>query len=479
MAGEPTNSRQERGRYRKSGYVVYNGQEIYGLKVRPDGRHYAADEPTRTFGRDRAEAVFKFRLWQASRSNQTVRLRQPSLPSNPAEAARMLAFLEDSLSSLVGKTPPEKIEEIRAFLLEPVTVEVESDAFWTKVRELILRDPYLAAQKTGLPLHRLHDFREPGPSLSLAQLAENWVNKRRKKPLDPDWKHDALKYWGEFCRSAGVNKTSEITDAHVARYGDKVMTAYNEGMSSSYVKQRFTAVKAILSTSKGRDPAARRVLDVCQDNVVGLIPPADDRSEIVPITPDQFRSLLAACKSRLMRAVLLVSLNACYYPSDVVALKKNEVDFDHRIDPEVVSICNYRPKTGFARACCLWPVTVEAIQYYLEVRPTTDLPNLFVTKKGTRLHRNRLTRSFRRLRVRAGLPASVQFRNLRDATYTYATQEDETSNDMMLGKAKILAGHALPGVSSKYILSNPRHVKSVCDRVYRAFFNGGGNGQGK
>jgi len=37
------------------------------------------------------------------------------------------------------------------------------------------------------------------------------------------------------------------------------------------------------------------------------------------------------------------------------------------------------------------------------------------------------------------------------------------------------AGHALLGVSSKYIWSNPRHVKSVCDRVYRAFFvNGNG-----
>jgi len=299
------------------------------------------------------------------------------------------------------------------------------------------------------------------------RLAENWANKRRKRPISDEWKKDAMAFWDEFCKHVRVATANEITEEHIASYGNTIL---NRHLSSTYVKLRFAAIKTIFRTSK-KHPEARRVWDIATDPVGGLIPPADEHTQPTPITPAEFQSLLGACKTRpRWRAILLTALNACYYPSDIANLKKRDIDWEHKRDTEVVSICNLRGKTGYARACCLWPNTVAALREYLDHTPENDSPYVFLNRKGKRFHPLKITQGFNRLRCRAKLGAHVKFRNLRDAAYTYATQEDDQSSDMMLGKAKILAGHQLPGVSSKYIFSNPRHVKSVCDRIYRAFF---------
>ena len=48
-------------RYRKNGKVKLGKVEIPGLRQRPDRRYYAAAHPNKTFGKDLAQAVYRFR----------------------------------------------------------------------------------------------------------------------------------------------------------------------------------------------------------------------------------------------------------------------------------------------------------------------------------------------------------------------------------------------------------------------------------
>ena len=52
--------------YRRLTDFVYEGHTIEGLRRRPDGRFYAAVQPSKTFGKEPREAVTKFMLWQAN-----------------------------------------------------------------------------------------------------------------------------------------------------------------------------------------------------------------------------------------------------------------------------------------------------------------------------------------------------------------------------------------------------------------------------
>ena len=83
--------RRERGKYRKDGYYkLADGTEVVGLKRRPDGRFYAAAKPTKTFGKDPAEALFRFKQWQAKQKPEPIRLcdwsnHPPDPPDAPAK----------------------------------------------------------------------------------------------------------------------------------------------------------------------------------------------------------------------------------------------------------------------------------------------------------------------------------------------------------------------------------------------------------
>lgn len=50
--------------YRRVQDFVLGDRVIEGLKRRPDGRFYAAIQPTKTFGKEPGEAVAKFMLWR-------------------------------------------------------------------------------------------------------------------------------------------------------------------------------------------------------------------------------------------------------------------------------------------------------------------------------------------------------------------------------------------------------------------------------
>ncbi len=58
---------------------------------------------------------------------------------------------------------------------------VLSADFWEIVSRAIRENPHLAAERTGLPLDRLHKFRKPEESIPLAEIGQAYLN--RPEPM--------------------------------------------------------------------------------------------------------------------------------------------------------------------------------------------------------------------------------------------------------------------------------------------------------
>lgn len=73
---------KKRGPYRTLSYYrdPKTEREIHGLKRRPDGRFYAAEHPTKTFGTNPLEAIRKFRAWEAERTKKIIPVFTPPKP---------------------------------------------------------------------------------------------------------------------------------------------------------------------------------------------------------------------------------------------------------------------------------------------------------------------------------------------------------------------------------------------------------------
>jgi len=442
-------------------YVRDNkGIEIVGLSChKSTGRYYATHSNPRVyFGRDYPVALIKFREWQAKQQGERVDFKIPRKPTQN----------EIDYWSQHGDAP-EKIITHKSIPRDIYIAQLRSD----------LSDPAtckLLAEETGFPLNRLAKFADPPKGLPLSKVWDNYENKRRKRPLKKDGKRDTKKYWDEFCKMVGAKTTSAITEKAIHDYGNTILKRLSK-WSVSYAEARFTAVCAVLNASATKDPECRRVHDLCNDPQNGLIAPQRKRKRNIIVTPKQFETLLNGAKNNpKLYAMLLISLNCYYYPIDLCDLLVEDIDFDKQIDPEVVSICNYRDKygAGVPRAACLWDITVDAIKKYQEVDPH-GLPFLFATKPNKKgIQKQYTPKKVSKLIIdhckRMNMPKNITTKAIRKAAYTYATTLDGQSKDTFLLEAKVLAGHAVPGVTDDYLHRNPRHVYEACQRIYRHFF---------
>lgn len=97
-------------------------------------------------------------------------------------------------------------------------------------------------------------------------------------------------------------------------------------------------------------------------------------------TPDQVQALVSKSKP-LMRALVLLAINAGFGNTDCAAIQLEDVDLDKGI------FHAERHKTGFERTATLWPETVQAMRDWLAIRPRSKLRNFFLTPTGEPLVR--------------------------------------------------------------------------------------------
>lgn len=453
-----------RGKYTKSGYWKQSdGAEVVGLKRRPDGRFYAARDPGKTFGKDPTKAVFRFRQWQHD---------QAPLPNGVTHIEDTTDVIEPTTGEVIGQTRRSEDwadlnladqGELTAFMDEEKKQRLSA-----VFAEWLANDPHDLARRTGISdLRALKPLR---PSISLAAIGNLYHTTGR--PTDEKWAKESEKYWDNFCEVVGgkTRTARDLVAEDITRYRDSIRELFTSGkVSRTYVKHRFGQIKTIFAFARkeGKDQEEiRRVLDLCavlrppkkrEAKLYGKIPKKPE-----PISPKDMQALLNVCDEK-WRAVFLLALNCALLPSEVAAVRKDEIKL------EAGTFVSERSKTGQVRIGVLWVRTVQAIRDYLKASPH-DSEFLFVSMTGAAYNENHMGRNFRRRRALAGLPDTVTFENFRDSAQTAAIEGGASSD-----KIKLLAGHAIGGMSDDYIRRNPRMVAEACAAIERHYFDSDGN----
>ena len=458
-------ARRETHRQYRRHYVTSWGETILGLMKRADGRFCPIGRSDVAFGSDERKALLRFRQWQAEQQGENnapaykaVQSFQQLLNGDPAYAGpsrasllRLLAELPE-LSWLPDGAPADRRDPIGDYTLVAAMAFREAREYF---RNLILTNPRQAAVELDVEqLAWIGRLEPPEPSLSLDEIGRDYANK--KPALSAGWQRRAARLWAEFVACVGVRTVREIAADDIQRYGDGVMGA--AGKSPTHSAHRFGLVKSVFAHSlkRGKDQAElQRVLLLCR-----MLVPARKRSKKPqPIAPEHFAALLGQADVK-WKAVLLLSLNAALYPSEVAAVRKNDIDLD------AGTLVMDRGKTGVPRVAALWPRTIDAVRAYQKAKPHNS-EWLFVGRTGAPYDGNHVSRKFRAFRNVAGLPETVQFADIRDGAYTAAMNGAGVEEK----HARLVAGHR-NGMADHYVRRNPRCVEAACAAIEQAYFPG-------
>lgn len=296
-------------------------------------------------------------------------------------------------------------------------------------------------------------LRPDANSLTLATVIERYLGKT--PPLKSDTIGKLKMFWGEFVKSVGLDKVSEITPDHIRAYRDMV---YSKRKSPTYVKHRFGLVKSALAynLTEGQDAEnLQRVLTHCK--MLRNLKPAKVKAS--PISPTAFAAILDKADKRT-RSMMLLALNCGMYPIDIANLKKDAIVL------EAKTLQDYRTKTGILRVGVLWDRTVTAIREYWAEQPN-DTDFVFLSGLGQpygQFGRNQITKYFRKYRGEANVDKAVTFDNIRDGTQSAAIQggAQEIQVSMILG-------HKV-GIADAYLKRNPLMVADACQAIERQYF---------
>jgi integrase len=183
---------------------------------------------------------------------------------------------------------------------------------------------------------------------------------------------------------------------------------------------------------------------------------------------EEVHSLLAAA-GPVMKAMLLLGINAGFGNADCGNLPRAAVDLEH-------AIIDYpRPKKGIPRRCPLWPETVEALKEALARRPEPKNPQhaglVFVTQRGRSWAKDTndcpVAKETAKLLKQRGINGrqGLGFYTLRHTFRTIAGEaKDQPAADCIMG-------HEVPHLSAVYreTISDAR-LKAVTQHVHDWLF---------
>lgn len=412
---------RRRGRPAKH-YVTTWGEVVPGLSLRKSGRFYPVGRADLSFGSDEKLAVHRFRRWQ---SDQGI-----AVESFDAFAAN------SSVGSLI-------------------------DAERERIRSLILENPKQAAIELNIPHLAFHPATPEKPSVTLAELPSLYVTQKRSKrggKLDPDYQKNLKTWWTEFLTVCGSpTYARDVTAKMIQDYEAEIMRRFDGGMSPTYVRCRFAAVKAVLQFAIDftKDKAeCRRLLDEC-----GIFKAPADDAESRPLTPAEFQALLSKADVS-MRAMLLFGLNCGMHNGEVAKTLRSDVDLDAR------TLSARRSKNRNPRVAKLWGRTVEAIRAYLAERPNQS-EYLFVSRTGARMTGERIRQRIVTLRESLGLPEDLTFEGVRDSALTAADGLDIEERFV-----RYFCGHKT-GEKDKYVLrqANNPSIVTISEAIEREYLS--------
>jgi integrase len=196
-------------------------------------------------------------------------------------------------------------------------------------------------------------------------------------------------------------------------------------------------------------------------------PPQVRREEIRPLDRDQVRVLFEVARENRLEAMYIVAVHCGLRQGELLGLRWNDVDLEAGTLQVRRTLSNGEfttPKTAKSRRTVnLTPTAVDALKRHSErqaqemMRANTlnqDQGLVFASMVGTPLSRRNLTRSFKALLKRVGLPHTVRFHDLRHTCATLLLSRGYNAKFVqeLLGHATVAItldtySHVLPGMA--------------------------------
>jgi site-specific recombinase XerD len=445
-----------------------NGREVHGLcqeKVTRNGtvhyRYYAwytegGKRRKKHLGtsNNKVAAIFAFRQWEARQQQELIEFRVPPAISvgdqvvtpKPGQSGIDVAVLQEVLQA----------DELFA-LTAGRQVKLPADLVWKKIGQIIMNDPRLAAQRTGIPeLARLHTLPIPTEPLALSEIRDAYLTHKSFKYARQ--KQDAQSAWDQFTKAVGCSTVEQIAPADLARY-HKTITG--QGYAARTVKNLIRIIQAFLNYAAAIHKSHRpQLLELKQDiRAICRIPKQKELSP-KPMDKDHYLTLLKAVEwDKKWYAMLLTALNLALHGTELAEVQTDEVNL------RACEFSTHRTKTGVARVAKLWDRTVNAIREYQNTDHFKHNRTKYLyTNKNNQLYNIlRINQKIRRLRAKAGLPSTVVFDGIRDLFRRAAGAKDFVAT-------KWVMGHSL-GIDDVYAFRDVAETVETMRRVETYVFS--------
>lgn len=427
----------KRGRKPKH-YISSDGTPVVGLSRRPDGRWRVIATGQEFACADEALAIHRYHTRYAPST-------APDEVLLPVAVSADVHDWKDQLETLgVGRL---EVEFERG---KPPQVfrGIDKGAFFSLVRQLILKSPEYVAKMTGIEqLAYLGSIQKPDDSPTLEEVGTLYFTKAK---ITGSWRTKSKLFWTQFGDDVAVRTLRDISQESMIAYRDHVL---EKSDNPTYAKHRFGCIKTIL-----RFPRTHGKWALDCDRALAfaavLVPPESVAMNPRPISRDHFAKLLEEAKDNsALQAILLLALNACMYGKEVSDVRWRDLDLVN------ATLVMHRQKTKVPRVAVLWQRTAQALEKMPRV---SDCPFLTATTKQPH-NANTINKLFRTLKRSLGL--EVDFNHLRDGAFTAAIG----GQGVQWQHAQVLAGHRT-GMADAYVLRNPRLVADACKAIEAAYF---------
>ncbi len=468
------------------------GKQIHGLSAQPykgGHRFYATfSEPREWFGIERRLAIQRFRSWESKQAEETIPVSFPKRPTGSQKkraeewAKKLDGQVIDFRTYDFSKIPDEIQRRLKMiFLLPdfadwkfrlrvdtfgslPHTSEIPAAFFWARIRDLIIENPRLAAEKIGIKeLAYLIDLKPPVLSLTLAEIPVLYLAKRFG---DRDEPQRVKKAWQEFSRLVNAASVKGVTQDGIDRY-HRIVTDGRYGKKT--IKSRFDRIAAIIDHAYKRRKENRPELAELKTDFRSICTiRVGKKGKPKPIHVDDFHALYQAADSTKMQAIALCMLNFGLHPSEATSLTKEDIDLRQK------HLWTNRSKTGeVERVGRAWKETITAIKRYQKEQKTNatyrQSDYLFLTRVDKPYARGGLGDYFRetwkpRAEKMSGRRLRLTLDSLRDGAQNAA---DEADCDPI--HTAMLLGHVLPGVGDAYKTRRPKKTERSVQAIYERY----------
>ena len=413
------------------------------LTVKKDGRICSYANPNKTFGTEPTEAIRRFLLWEAGKSDIALPVGKAAgeTPSDRLISRVAFAKANKGKATFSGELAIQAVPQ--AALYEWAKREIENN----------LSD---FAKKIGKPkLTLLTDDLKPEISANLDDLIS--LYQADKSHLSEKEFNNSKTWWDEFCKITKAKQVKDLNHDGFRLYRETIKRNQQQGeYSTVYTRSRFGKIKSIINhalaeldlSGKDREILSRKDL---------LKPPPKPSVNPTDIKREELEAILKLANPQ-ETAMILIGLNACYYPIDCSRLKWSMINLEKATLQSDRDKAKHLKGSSCVRVACLWERTIKALK---AIQNETEY--VFTWNNGP-IHAQFANVKFCKLVERAKLSRKLTFGHLRDSGQTVAAQAG-----VSMQAYKILAGHSC-GIDDNYVKRNPQIVKPATDAIETYYF---------